>query len=973
MNNLDVATNIDSILEIPCHLLSNPEDCMKIITPNFNFRVLSMNIRSISKNFNEFLVYLRRLNITFDVLVLTECRLNDSSIIDNLPGYNTYHTNQNINQNGGVVAYVKDSWNAVVSEPTFNDSCCLVIDIPKVATILGIYRSPSFRNTSNFLSSLDEKLSSFKDKQCLIVIGDINIDLLSPDSEEYLCLYTEHSFDQAITKPTRSNACLDHISIKSDLPAVGIVCESDITDHKIVIAGLGAKSPKNIPTRFRQVIDHNSVAEELSKTDWSVVTEQSETDAAANIFLSILNNAILNNSKTIKLSKSKLVIEPWMTPGLIRCARNRDKLHMKLKSDPQNEILKLTYTRYRNFYKNLIRKVKTEYDKSELQSNMKNSKMLWNKIKKICNIKTKSNNATELTTINNNPIESLNITNKYFASVGHNLANNILKKNNFTEHELALNTKSKESSTSLFLEPTDPNEIITIINSLKIESAPGLDGITPLLLKNTKNIIAEPLAHIFNLSITNGCFPEAWKTSSITPIHKDGPRSCPENYRPISLLSILSKILERIVNNRLVKFIESRNLLSPRQFGFRHYKSTEDAVVLLSDLVSQYLDSGNGCIGVFLDLAKAFDTVSSKILLSKLQQFGIRGIALDWFNSYLSGRKQLVKIGSHKSDTLPVMYGVPQGSILGPTLFLIYMNDIHDLQINAEILCYADDTAIIFKGSDWNKTYENTEKGMVTINEWLSKNLLTLNHKKSKYICFHKTAASKPSTPNFLKIHTCKTVTANKDCDCNSILSVGSIRYLGVIIDQNLNFKDHILSLSKRIRKTASILKKLRNSAETSLLTKVYTAITQSIISYCIPVWGSAAKTTLLHAERAQRCVIKVMLRKPFRYPTQTLYNDAKLLNVRQLFILRLCLSTHKKLINSDLYDLLLKKRVFKIPTTYINTSFGQRFGQYIRAHVYNNILQYSNLIHLSVSEAKIKLKESLLKLDYASTEVIIE
>lgn len=776
-----------------------------------------------------------------------------------------------------------------------------------------------------------------KNKQSILVVGDINIDTLSPESDEYLCLLTEHGFEQAITKPTRKNACLDHISVKSNVSAIGIVCESDITDHKIVIAGLGSKVTKKNSVKFRNLLNYEAVLEEMKQTDWAAVLNQSDTNIAATNFITILDKAITINSKTVKVSKSQSVIEPWMTTGLLRCARHRDKLHSKQKKEPNNEVLKLIYTRYRNFYKKLIRNIKNEYEKDQLHSNIKNPKMLWKSIKNICNFKTKNNNATDLTTIHNDPVESLNITNRYFASVGQNLAREIIRKTNTTEDELATNMKGKEPPESLFLEPTDPHEIISIINNLKTGSAPGLDGITPLLLKTIKNAIAEPLAHIFNLSIGNGVFPTAWKISAITPIFKDGTRNAPENYRPISLLSVISKLLEKVVNKRLVKFVESHGLLSPRQFGFRHNKSTEDAVILLSELVATYLDSGNSCIGVFLDLAKAFDTVSTKILLKKLQYFGIRGLSHDWFKSYLTNREQLIKIESVKSATLPVNYGVPQGSILGPTLFLLYMNDIHDLNnnmINAEIICYADDTAIIFKGRNWEDTYNSTEMGMVAINDWLANNLLTINHKKTKYLCFHKTAASQPNIPNHIKIHTCK-LTQILDCNCQSIDRTNSIKYLGVILDQNLNFKEHTLSLANRIRKTAAILKKLRNSAEPFLLTRVYLAICQSIASYCIPVWGSAAKTTLIIPERAQRCVLKVMHKKNFRFPTQTLYKEAKVLTIRQLFILRLCLSTHKKVLTSDLYDQLCKKRVFKMPSLYVNTSFGQRFGAYIRSHIY--------------------------------------
>ncbi|CAH2237403.1 jg11259 [Pararge aegeria aegeria] len=314
-----------------------------------------------------------------------------------------------------------------------------------------------------------------------------------------------------------------------------------------------------------------------------------------------------------------------------------------------------------------------------------------------------------------------------------NLAFDILKSSNENEDSLPANLNlAKTPRDSFYMQPTDEAEIESLILQLDNKKAPGIDNIDNELVKQIKKEILKPLADIFNLSISTGTFPEIWKTALICPIHKSGPKDTPENYRPISLLGVIPKLLEKVVNKRLVMYLESRNIISEHQFGFRRNKSAEDATLLLSTSVASLLDNNKHCIGVFLDLARAFDTVSIKLLIKKLEQSGIRGIPLQWFTTYLNDRKQCLKINNCSSQPQITNFGVPQGSILGPTLFILYINDIHELLLeNATIICYADDTSLFFHGSTWEETYNFAQLfGISKVKDWLQSN--------------HKTASSAP-------------------------------------------------------------------------------------------------------------------------------------------------------------------------------------------------------------------------------------
>ena len=481
----------------------------------------------------------------------------------------------------------------------------------------------------------------------------------------------------------------------------------------------------------------------------------------------------------------------------------------------------------------------------------------------ICNIKKEKSNNLDLLLACPDPKESLDKANNFFTNVGETLANNTLSHLGKTESELAdlscsLYGGNPSPLNSFFANPTDECEVYRIISNLKDSAAPGWDGIANKILKLNKCHLVPAIVFLCNLSISSGEVPTVMKMANVCPIYKSGDKSLISNYRPISLLTSLSKILEKIMNTRLLHYLEKNGILSNNQFGFRKNRSTEDAVTSLVDFVVTKLDDGHKCTGVFIDLAKAFDTVSSSILLKKLECVGIRGKALEWFQSYLANRTQRISLGNNFSSYAGLNYGVPQGSVLGPTLFLIYIDSLCSLQLsNAKIFAYADDTAIVFYDRTWESVYNLTEAGMNQIVQWLDTNLLTLNVDKTKVDNFS------VSTRNFCpphlvaKLHTCKGETVS-DCSCSSLEQVPYIKYLGVIIDKHITWTKQIDHVSGRVRKLLHIFKKLGRVANEATLKMVYYALCESILSYCITAWGVAHKTHLLKVERSQRSILKV-------------------------------------------------------------------------------------------------------------------
>lgn len=317
----------------------------------------------------------------------------------------------------------------------------------------------------------------------------------------------------------------------------------------------------------------------------------------------------------------------------------------------------------------------------------------------------------------------------------------------------------------------------------------------------------------------------------------------------------------------------------------------------LTEAVVNKIENNLKCYGVFLDLSKAFDTVSIPKLLSKLEKIGVRGTALDMFTSYLTNRTQVVKIGNYISSEEKLCYGVPQGSILGPTLFLTYINQLCNMTIEGcSIFTYADDTALIVHGKNWENAKLNAMNAIQTITEWLSENLLTLNLSKTQLIRFD-ISKNKIYNPDLDTIPIHFLCDSNRTpCDCPTLRAVKSVKYLGIHLDERLDWHIQIDKLTARTRRLLYLFKTLRNSADKSTLLTAYFALCQSVISYCISVWGGAHKTSMIKLERAQRAILKVMLRKKRTYQTVKLYSECEVLTVRQLSILWTTLRIHSAL-----------------------------------------------------------------------------
>ena len=607
----------------------------------------------------------------------------------------------------------------------------------------------------------------------------------------------------------------------------------------------------------------------------------------------------------------------------------------------KSEILMEAYRNLRNQVNRENDKLKWQYFAKKISDNEKDIKGTWNTINKLVNRRSKTTEIPylevkgEIISESKQKVEALN---DYFATIGRDL-NSMFQEDTGSEQTPPEGDISSNPTRFRFRKISE-NAVLKAISRLKSKKSFGLDGISSYILKIAGSVVSKGLANIFNISISTGTFPDSWKIANVAPIFKEGSKSEIGNYRPISILSTVARVFERLVYDQLSSYMEKNKYLSKYQSGFRKFHSTVTSMLRNSNDWLLNMDRGNYNGVVFFDIKKAFDTVDHEILLCKLNKYGISGVELSWFKSYLSDRKQSCFLNGESSSFKFVECGIPQGSCLGPLLFIIYINDLPNTLKNITPSIFADDTGISVSSDSVPDIQRLLREDISAIQRWMHENKLTLNALKTEFILI----ASKPRLKEIEE-------TCCIEVQGETIYRAPYVKSLGFYIDQNLDWDVHVDHVIKKASAGLAILRRTADYFPMEVLKTIYRSLVESHFRYGNIIWGTCGEVLLTKLQKMQNRAARIITKSDYDTEAGPLIDKLGWKTIRELNNNDAAVMMFKIMNNMappyltgmfqplrELHEIILRDTNSNLRLPLMSSNMGQRSFSYHGADIWNKI-----------------------------------
>ena len=748
---------------------------------------------------------------------------------------------------GGVCLFIKDSIQYhFLDIGNCIESVWISIKLKYSKLIIGtIYRPPS-SGQDYFDNILDVIQRAMDMSDQVIVMGDLNFDCISGlGSSENQISYIEKLFDmkQLISSPTRvtlnSKSLLDVIlTTNCEKHSNNNVIKVTMSDHYCVVTDyhlsdkLKAVNHKQITFRDYRHFCSDDFLNDIEKCEAivSLDFEDQEIEKRWNQFkLAFLN--ISNKHAPFRTMRLKDRNNPWITSEIVRKIYRRDFLKRKAvrKKDP---LLFAQYRKMRNEITSEIRKKRSKYYNEKLSACSGNSKQTW----KIINDVTKSKKHM-------NPPSSLSASafNSYFSSIGKQ----IISQTNSKPEDLPW--KNPQCNIAFHFQEIEIKDVLSKLQRISCDSNNDVLGFDSRLLLACRDVITPVLTKLFNASLSRSIVIDDWKFARVSPVYKNkGDISEMANYRPISVIGHIAKVFESIIHKQLLNYFTLNNFITNDQSAYLASHNTQTALHRVIDDCIDNVSSKTFTGICSFDIRKCFDSIDHDLLLTKVQFYGIKENTLEWFKSYLSERNQVVKLNNELSEKQIVTTGVPQGSVLGPLLFVIFVNDISQHVGTATTNLYADDTLIYCSGDTIANVQEELQNSIDNVYEWYRRNNIVINTEKSCTMVVR----SRRNVPN------CAIDIYVDNCQ---IKQVDVMNYLGLEIDEALTWNAYITKLCKKLSFKISKLARLRKVLDQSTLKKIYSSTIQPCIDYAISVWGNTTNQNLNKVQRLQNHCARII------------------------------------------------------------------------------------------------------------------